>query len=76
MEGAEAVDELRLVGAAGTNKVMAGELSRLAKRASLAQHLQPPAKLGLGTLVYPFEARIAHLAVHYHRTSAMRASKG
>lgn len=70
MSATERVDQLKLVGPAGTNKVMAGELSRLAKRASIAQHLETPRKEGLGTLNYPFHAAIAHLAVNYHRTSS------
>ena len=69
MPGASIVNNLRLVGTAGTNKVMAGELSRLAKRASLAQCLGTPAKEGPGNLVYPFDAEVAALAVRYHRTS-------
>lgn len=70
MPATQCVDQLRLVGPAGTNKVMAGELSRLAKRASIAQLLSTPKKQGLGTLIYPFDAQLAHVAVHYHRTSA------
>jgi 23S rRNA G2445 N2-methylase RlmL len=69
MSGA-VVDQLRLVGVAGSNKVMAGELSRLAQRASLAERLAAPKKEGLGALVYPFDADLAALAVRYHRTSA------
>jgi len=68
MPGATSVNNLRLVGTAGTNKVMAGELSRLAKRASLAQRLGAPIKEGPGNLVYPFDAEVAALAVRYHRT--------
>ena len=62
-------NELRLVGVSGTNKVMAGELSRLALRASLTGKLPEPRKDGLGSLVYPFEPAIALLAARYHRTS-------
>ena len=69
MPGAKIVNNLRLVGTAGTNKVMAGELSRLARRATLAQHLETPVKEGPGNLVYPFNAELAALAVRYHRTS-------
>ena len=64
------VDRLRLVGGAGTNKVMAGELSRLARRALGRFESSPPRKQGLGALVYPFDARLALLAARYHRTSA------
>jgi len=64
------VDNLRLLGSAGTNAVMAGELSRLARRASLAARLAEPKKEGLGALVYPFDADLAALAVRYHRTSS------
>ncbi len=65
------VDNLRLLGSAGTNTVMAGEMSRLARRASsLATRLTEPKKDGLGALVYPFDPDLAALAVRYHRTSS------
>lgn len=53
----------------GTNKVMAGELSRLAGRYSLPHKLATPRKDGLGALLYPFDPQVAVLAVRYHRTS-------
>jgi 23S rRNA G2445 N2-methylase RlmL len=62
------VDTLRLVGSPETNKVMAGELSRLSRRA-LSVVPPQPRKQGTGSLVYPFDAALAALAVHYHRTS-------
>jgi len=61
-------DALRLVGPPGTNKVMAGELSRLVKRGLTGYRLPEPAKAGPGALVYPFELAVAHLAVWYART--------
>ena len=61
-------DALRLVGPPGTNKVMAGELSRLVKRGLPGYRLPEPAKAGPGALVYPFELAVAHLAVWYART--------
>ena len=45
---------IRLVGAPGSNKVMAGELSRLCKRA-LGIPMPNPVKAGTGALVYPFD---------------------
>jgi 23S rRNA G2445 N2-methylase RlmL len=66
---ATTLDQLRLIGAGGTNKVMAGELSRLARRAFSDMRLRDPAKAGTGALVYPFDARLARLAALYHRTS-------
>jgi 23S rRNA G2445 N2-methylase RlmL len=63
------LDQLRLVGVGGTNKVMAGEFSRLAGRASLATKPPAPRKQGLGSLVYPFDPEAAAMAVRYHRTS-------
>jgi len=62
------IDSLRLVGTPGTNKVMAGELSRLSVRV-LATRPPAPSKQGTGALVYPFDLDLAHLAVHFHRTS-------
>ncbi len=63
------INSLRLVGAPGTNKIMAGELSRLARRA-IGGRMAEPKKAGGGTLIYPFDRQLAELAVHYHRTSA------
>jgi 23S rRNA (guanine2445-N2)-methyltransferase len=62
------VDHLRLVGSPQTNVVMAGELARLAARA-LKRRPPEPRKHGPGSLVYPFDAELADLAVRYHRTS-------
>ncbi|MBK9070436.1 MAG: hypothetical protein IPL79_05470 [Myxococcales bacterium] len=69
LQGGVRVDVLRLVGSAQTNKVMEGELSRLATKA-LAR--RPPAakRAGVGTLLYPFADDLAQLALGYHRTSA------
>jgi len=63
-------DLLRLIGVPGTNKVMAGELSRLVGRALGHVRLPVPAKEGLGALAYPFDRETAALAVRYHRTSS------
>lgn len=69
------VHRLRLLGNAGSNKVMQGELSRIVRRAfdretseTLLQ--RPPTKLGPGALALPFDARLACLVSMYHRTSA------
>ncbi len=61
-------DALRLVGPPGTNKVMAGELSRLVKRGLPGYRLAEPKKAGPGALVYPFELAVAELALWYART--------
>lgn len=61
------VDKLRIVGAPLTNKVMAGELSRLAVRA-LGRRAEEPKKAGTGTLIYPFEPGLAATAAIYART--------
>ncbi len=45
------IDNLRLVGISGTNKIMAGEFSRLARRAFTDRRLAEPKKDGLGSLV-------------------------
>ncbi|HVU04879.1 MAG TPA: hypothetical protein VHE30_24180 [Polyangiaceae bacterium] len=63
-------DQLRLVGVAGANKVMAGELSRLVRRALGDVRLPEPKKEGPGAVSYPFDARVAWVAVNHHRTSA------
>ena len=62
------VDRLRIVGSPLTNKVMAGELSRLAVRA-LGRRPPEPRKAGTGTLVYPFEPGLAVVAASYLRTA-------
>ena len=62
------INTLRLVGGSGTNKVMAGELSRLCRRALPGFRLPTPTKAGTGTLIYPFDAKVARVAVNYHRT--------
>ncbi len=61
---------LALVGPPGTNKVMAGELSRVARRALPGVRLATPRKQGTGALEYPFDPALANVAVAYHRTSA------
>ncbi len=61
------VDALRLVGSPMTNKVMAGELSRIGVRA-VQQRLPEPRKAGTGTLIYPFDPHLAWAAVTYART--------
>jgi putative N6-adenine-specific DNA methylase len=73
------IDSLRLVGALGLNKIMAGELSRLSRRALGDVRLPTPRKAGTGALVYPLAGprsklgeqdgkRLALLAVHYQRS--------
>jgi len=62
------MDELTLIGPPGTNKIMAGELSRLVRRALQDVRLPTPRKSGTGTLSYPFDAEVARVAVTYHRT--------
>lgn len=69
------LDHLRLLGAFGSNRIMAGELSRLAKRALPGERsrellARPPRKVGPGGLVYPYADDLAAVAVTYHRTSA------
>jgi 23S rRNA G2445 N2-methylase RlmL len=64
------VDRLRLVGPFGSNTVMAGEASRLARRAFDDFRRTEPKKDGPSSLVYPFDARLAALLISYHRTSA------
>jgi 23S rRNA G2445 N2-methylase RlmL len=63
-----AINNLRLIGISGTNKVMAGELSRVARRAIDGVRIPQPKKQGLGALLYPFDPEVAAVAVSYHRT--------
>jgi 23S rRNA G2445 N2-methylase RlmL len=75
MTGRTRIDNLLLLGLGGSNKVMAGELSRLARRAFSQERSKqilekPPRKMGPGGLAYPFAPDVAALAVMYHRTSA------
>lgn len=65
-----ATDRLRLVGPPGSNKVMAGEMSRLAGRALGGMRLGQPRKAGPGVLVYPFDPDLALLAVSVCRTAS------
>lgn len=64
------IENLRIIGISGTNKVMTGELSRLARRAIPGIRMPTPKKQGLGALVYPFDAELAAVAVSYHRTAS------
>lgn len=61
-------DDLRLVGSAQTNRVMEGELIRLARRA-LERRPPSPRRDGTGQLVYPWDDALAGLARSHHRTS-------
>jgi 23S rRNA G2445 N2-methylase RlmL len=65
-----AIDGLRLVGPPGSNKVMAGEMSRLVRRGLGGFRLAEPRKAGPGTLVYPFDRELALLAASYCRTAS------
>ena len=53
------VDRVTLIGGTGTNKVMAGELSRLVKRGFDDVRLPEPKKEGQGALLYPFHREVA-----------------
>lgn len=61
------VDELRVIGSAQTNVVMAAEVVRVAQRA-LGRRPEAPRKEGLGQLVFPFDPELAWAAVAYLRT--------
>jgi 23S rRNA G2445 N2-methylase RlmL len=61
-------DELRIVGQAQTNVVMAAEVTRVARRA-LGARPPEPRKEGLGQLVFPFDRELASACVAYLRTA-------
>lgn len=67
---AERLDALRLIGSFGSGNVMAGELSRLTRRALRDFRLEKPKKDGASSVAYPFDPRLAAVALRYHRTSA------
>jgi len=69
------MNHLHVVGLGGSNKVMAGELSRLVRRALSAEQSRhfaehEPEKVGTGGLLYPFDPEVARVLSYYHRTSA------
>lgn len=57
---------MRLIGGAGANRAMEAELKRLAARA-LGGRLDRPERVDPQTLRYPFDPRLAWLAVRYAR---------
>jgi 23S rRNA G2445 N2-methylase RlmL len=65
-----ATSGLRLVGPPGSNKVMAGELSRVARRALGGARPGEPRKAGPGALVYEFDPELALVAASYCRTAS------
>ncbi len=67
---AQRCDELRLTGSGGANRVMEAELKRLVMRSPFGVRLENPKREDEGTLLYPFDARIAWVAACYHRTSS------
>ena len=67
---AQRCNELRLTGSGGANRVMEAELKRLVMRSPFSVRIENPKREDEGTLLYPFEARIAWVAGCYHRTSS------
>jgi 23S rRNA G2445 N2-methylase RlmL len=63
-------DELRLTGSGGSNRVMEGEVKRLVMRSAFEIRVPKPRREGEGTLLYPFDARIAWVTACHHRTSS------
>ncbi len=63
-------DELRLTGSGGANRVMEAEMKRLMMRSPFEIRLPDPRREGDGTLLYPFDPRIAWVAACHHRTSS------
>src|SRR5438876_6744092 len=67
---AQRCDELRLTGSGGANRVMEAEFKRLVMRSPFEVRVDKPRREGDATLLYPFDARVAWVAVCYHRTSS------
>jgi 23S rRNA G2445 N2-methylase RlmL len=63
-------DDLRLTGSGGANRVMEAELKRLVMRSPFDVRVPVPRREGDGTLLYPFDARIAWVAACHHRTAS------
>lgn len=63
-------DEIRLTGSGGANRVMEAELKRLVMRSPFDVRVPKPRREGEGTLLYPFDPRIAWVAACHHRTSS------
>lgn len=67
---ARRVNELRLTGSGGANRVMEAELKRLVMRSPFDVRLDKPTREGEETLLYAFDARVAWVAACHHRTSS------
>src|SRR5688572_12193352 len=63
-------NELRLTGSDGANRVMEAEFKRLVMRSPFDVRVEKPKREGEGTLLYPFDARVAWVAACHHRTSS------
>ena len=63
-------DELRLTGSGGANRVMEAEAKRLVMRSPFHVRVPNPRREGDGTLLYPFDPRIAWVLACHHRTSS------
>ncbi|HSC89004.1 MAG TPA: hypothetical protein VLC09_17100, partial [Polyangiaceae bacterium] len=69
------VDRLRLLGSSGSRKLVAGEFSRLLRRALPREEnsellSRDPEHIGVEGVAYPFSPRAAAVAVTYCRTPA------
>jgi len=67
---AQRCDKLRLTGSGGANRVMEAEFKRLVMRSPFDVRVERPKREGDATLLYPFDARVAWVAVCYYRTSS------
>jgi putative N6-adenine-specific DNA methylase len=67
---AQRCNELRLTGSGGANRVMEAEFKRLVMRSPFDVRVEKPKREGEGTLLYPFDARVAWVATCHHRTSS------
>jgi len=64
---AQRCDKLRLTGSRGANRVLEADFKRLVIQSPFDVPVERPKREGDATLLYPFDARVAWVAVCYYR---------